>query len=431
MAKKKKNQKVLKQMRREYKEEKKFLDTEPSVNHSIDLFDDSDFIIDDDVLNFKNIEVSDVENLNFSIFDDLLENMQEVGANKDELETAEVGIALLHALQLEEGPERLRVLEELANKHVNSFDAQWYYLLDSREQFTYKTVESYKLFTDMIIQKLDEVGIPSWNHPLTSQYLEALTFVLTVYFEEGLLNLALEVIHFLEEYSFEKGAPAYLPYLIASVYCSTYQPEFVIEMYTEKLSKNVFDAGLNLYSVIASLMTGDSESAYALFDDLVREDPVFASSLGNPHWFMNVIHYDPEGTEGESENSLAYVLNPLGLFLADKEVLINQLTEMYLEFEGKQPKKLQATQDSEAQENDISDLLDLLPQNAHKDLLHLLSEPSYEGLQFDKKRILLDAGLRSFKDFAKKTEKEVLALRGIGPATVRQLKENGVVFRKR
>lgn len=431
MAKKKKNQKVLKQMRREYKEEKKFLDTEPSVNHSIDLFDDSDFIIDDDVLNFKNIEVSDVENLNFSIFDDLLENMQEVGANKDELETAEVGIALLHALQLEEGPERLRVLEELANKHVNSFDAQWYYLLDSREQFTYSTLESYKAFTELIFQKLEEVGSLSWNHPITGQYLDALTFLLTVYFEEGLLNLALEVIHFLEEYSFEKGAPAYLPYLIASVYCSTYQPEFVIEMYTEKLSKNVFDAGLNLYSVIASLMTGDSESAYALFDDLVREDPVFASSLGNPHWFMNVIHYDPEGTEGESENSLAYVLNPLGLFLADKEVLINQLTEMYLEFEGKQPKKLQATQDSEAQENDISDLLDLLPQNAHKDLLHLLSEPSYEGLQFDKKRILLDAGLRSFKDFAKKTEKEVLALRGIGPATVRQLKENGVVFRKR
>lgn len=431
MAKKKKNKTLLNQMRREYREEKKFLDNESQLNHSIDLFDDSDFFRTDAVLNAEDIEASDVEKMDLSIFDDLLKNMQEGGADEEEMTTAEVGIALLHALQLEEGPERLRTLEELANKHVNSFEAQWYYLLDSREQFTYSTLESYKAFTELIFQKLEEVGSLSWNHPITGQYLDALTFLLTVYFEEGLLNLALDIMDMLEPYVFEKGAPAYLPYLMASIYCSTFQPEFVLDMYRDRLSENIYDASLNLYSVIASLMMGDSEGANDLFEDLVREDPEFASTLGNPHWFLDVMHHNQEECEGEHEHSIAHVLNPLGLFLADKAILINQLTEMYLEFEERQPKKSQGRKGSGTQESDIGDLLDLLPRNAQKDILHLLMEPSYEGLQFNKKQILLDAGLRSFKDFEKKTEKEVLAIRGIGPATVRQLKENGIVFRKR
>lgn len=35
-------------------------------------------------------------------------------------------------------------------------------------------------------------------------------------------------------------------------------------------------------------------------------------------------------------------------------------------------------------------------------------------------------GIKSIKDFAKWTEKELLALKGIGPATIKQLKELGV-----
>ncbi|MBJ6745012.1 hypothetical protein JEQ21_00820 [Streptococcus sp. 121] len=431
MAKKKSNKKVLKQMRREYKDEKKFLDTGSQVNHTIDLFDDSDFISDETTLASKNIKVSDTQNMDLSIFDDLVGNLQEVGASEDELETVEVGIALLHALQMEEGSERTRVLEQLAKEHVHSFEAQWYYLMDSREQFTYQTIESYKTFANLTVQKLEEVTSPAWDHPLTGQYLDALTFLLTVYFEEGLLNLALDIMDILEPYVFEKGSPGYLHNLMASVYCSTFQPEFVLDMYRDRLSENVYDAGLNLYAVIASLMTGDSERANDLFEDLVREDPEFASALGNPQWFLDVMHHNQEECEGEHEHSIAHVLNPLGLFLADKAILINQLTDMYLEFQERQPNHLPEKNSSGPQDSTLSDLLKTLPQGNLDDLVHLFSEPSYEGLQFDKKRLLLNAGLRSFKDFEKKTEKEVLAIRGIGPATVRQLKENGVIFRKR
>ncbi|MBM7642136.1 helix-hairpin-helix domain-containing protein [Streptococcus loxodontisalivarius] len=42
---------------------------------------------------------------------------------------------------------------------------------------------------------------------------------------------------------------------------------------------------------------------------------------------------------------------------------------------------------------------------------------------------LYNEGIQSVADFAKFTEKEVLAFKGIGPATVAKLKENGVTFK--
>ena len=42
---------------------------------------------------------------------------------------------------------------------------------------------------------------------------------------------------------------------------------------------------------------------------------------------------------------------------------------------------------------------------------------------------LYNEGIQSVLDFEKFSEKEVLAFKGIGPATVNKLKENGVSFK--
>lgn len=46
-------------------------------------------------------------------------------------------------------------------------------------------------------------------------------------------------------------------------------------------------------------------------------------------------------------------------------------------------------------------------------------------------RILRKHGLIEFKDFKKKTEEEVAAIRGVGKVSMEILKENGVVFKKK
>ena len=68
---------------------------------------------------------------------------------------------------------------------------------------------------------------------------------------------------------------------------------------------------------------------------------------------------------------------------------------------------------------------------AAKDLsLEAFAElPEVEGLRSNLVETLYNEGLTSAEAFATVTEEEVLALKGVGPATVKKLKENGVSFK--
>lgn len=52
-----------------------------------------------------------------------------------------------------------------------------------------------------------------------------------------------------------------------------------------------------------------------------------------------------------------------------------------------------------------------------------------KGIRMNFVRIFVENKIRTSTDFKKWTEKEVLALKGIGPATVQKLKENGIRFK--
>ena len=55
--------------------------------------------------------------------------------------------------------------------------------------------------------------------------------------------------------------------------------------------------------------------------------------------------------------------------------------------------------------------------------------PEVEGLRSNLVETLYNEGLTSVEAFSTVTEEEVLALKGVGPATVKKLKENGVSFK--
>ena len=52
-----------------------------------------------------------------------------------------------------------------------------------------------------------------------------------------------------------------------------------------------------------------------------------------------------------------------------------------------------------------------------------------DGLPLDRAKTFYDEGIKSAADFKNWTEKELLALKGIGPATINKLKENGIKFK--
>ena len=51
------------------------------------------------------------------------------------------------------------------------------------------------------------------------------------------------------------------------------------------------------------------------------------------------------------------------------------------------------------------------------------------GLPLDRAKTFYDEAIKSASDFKNWTEKELLALKGIGPATIKKLKENGIKFK--
>ncbi|EHI70370.1 helix-hairpin-helix domain-containing protein [Streptococcus ictaluri] len=57
------------------------------------------------------------------------------------------------------------------------------------------------------------------------------------------------------------------------------------------------------------------------------------------------------------------------------------------------------------------------------------SQPQLNGLRSDLVETLYMEGIHSVAAFSQWTEKELLALKGIGPATVKKLQENGVAFK--
>ncbi len=55
-----------------------------------------------------------------------------------------------------------------------------------------------------------------------------------------------------------------------------------------------------------------------------------------------------------------------------------------------------------------------------------LALPELEGIAAARLETFYEAGIQSVADFASHTEKALLALKGIGPATIKQLKEKGI-----
>ena len=58
-----------------------------------------------------------------------------------------------------------------------------------------------------------------------------------------------------------------------------------------------------------------------------------------------------------------------------------------------------------------------------------MNEETMKGIRMDLVHIFVENGIRRSSDFKKWAEKEVLALKGIGPVTVKKLKENGIKFK--
>ncbi|WP_317335113.1 hypothetical protein [Streptococcus orisratti] len=314
---------------------------------------------------------------------------------------------LYQAMEEEDEEIQLRLLTNLLAEYPDHFEARFQSLILRSTEFSADYLKELQDFYQVALEEWKKADYESWYSLEARSPLTVITFVTETYLQEGLIGLAGQVVDFVRsKIAADDRFPPGFIYLMMGVYNSLYQEEKIEDFYEEQLSQDWQDDGVLVHLIIAKLLNGDIEAARALFADLVAINNEVLYAFDSPYWVhlldmaSEVSVYRPN-----SALSLQIALHPLQSFLLTKPFVIHQMLAI------------------------AEDYQDSLPDSPRK-RLEFFNSPCMKGIQIDKSRYLCDAGILSQEDLEKYTEKEILAISGIGPATVKKLKENGVRFKK-
>lgn len=312
---------------------------------------------------------------------------------------------LYQAMEEEDEEIQLRLLTNLLAEYPDHFEARFQSLILRSTEFSADYFKELQDFYQVALAKWKKADYESWYSLEARSPLTVITFVTETYLQEGLIGLAGQVVDFVRSKIDEAFPPGFI-HLMMSVYNALYQEEDIEDFYEEQLAQDCQDDGVLVHLIIAKLLNGDIEAARALFADLAAINGEVLHVFDSSYWVHlldmanEVSAYRPN-----SALSLQIALHPLQAFLLTKPFVIHQMFAL------------------------AADYQDSLPDSPRK-RLEFFNSPCMKGIQIDKGRYLCDAGIMSQEDLEKYTEKEILAISGIGPATVKKLKENGGRFKK-
>ena len=302
---------------------------------------------------------------------------------------------------------QLRLISKLLARYPDHFEARFQSLLLRSTEFSADYLKELQDFYQVALAEWKKADYASWYSLEARSPLTVITFVTETYLQEGLVGLAGQVVDFVRsKIAVDDRFPPGFVYLMLSIYNALYKTEEIIDFYEEQLAQDWQDDGVLAHLIIAKLLEGDIETARSLFADLVAINNEVLHVFDSLYWVHlldmanEVSAYRPN-----SASSLQIALHPLQAFLLTKPFVIHQMLALAEEYQ------------------------DSLPDSPRK-RLEFFNSPCMKGIQIDKGRYLCDAGIMSKEALEKHTEKEILAISGIGPATVKKLKENGVRFKE-
>lgn len=325
----------------------------------------------------------------------------------ENLEMTEADELFYQAMEEEDENVQLRLISKLLARYPDHFEARFQSLLLRSTEFSADYLKELQDFYQVALSEWKNADYESWYSLEARSSLTVITFVTETYLQEGLIGLAGQVVDFVRsKLNADDRFPPGFVYLMLSVYNALYKTEEIADFYEEQLAQDWQDDGVLVHLIIAKLLEGDIETARLLFAELVAINNEVLHVFDSLYWVHlldmanEVSAYRPN-----SALSLQIALHPLQAFLVTKPFVIHQMLAL------------------------AEDYQDSLPDSPRK-RLEFFNSPCMKGIQIDKGRYLCDAGMMSREDLEKHTEKEILAISGIGPATVKQLKENGVRFKK-
>lgn len=248
-----------------------------------------------------------------------------------------------------------------------------------------------------------------------------------LYMEAGMIDHALDQLT--ELYRLDDSDGLGTRYKIITLYVRKFDWKNAWRFY-QKVESADLDDQMLLPIIILAVLTDRKDLAKSLLEKLVDVNPEVGFLFVDHTWPIEEL-YDDEIVFADSYQPFSYQ----SLLMALREMLYLVIENSYLfDWLKKETFKLLP---EEMQPNQIHQpfygVLDPHDDEALVDFYNVLrDEPSnpLRKLSINRARVFYKAGLRTYEDFSEVTEKEVLKLDGIGPVTVKELKNNGVKFKQ-
>lgn len=310
---------------------------------------------------------------------------------------------------------RNKLLKQVLKINPDYFAADFHLFLSEVEDFDLPTFKKVLDFEILVLEKWKMNGYNSWNLFEARPILTALMFLIEYYMTEKFYYKALELVDLYLSKRPERFPPNFV-FCMLSLYHITGQELKVERFYREELNKGKRDDTILIHAVISAFSQGKIEGASQLFAKLVEINDEAAEFFIEEDWQFKIIDIeDQEFYCPNSVESLQASLYPLLDYLQENIILTEFLTNEAKKFR-REP----------VFSNHSSVIRNLSKVN---DWYFFMNEEKMKGIRMDLVRIFVENRIRTSADFKKWTEKEVLALKGIGPATVQKLKENVIKFK--
>ena len=310
---------------------------------------------------------------------------------------------------------RNKLLKQVLKINPDYFAADFHLFLSEVEDFDLSTFKKVLDFEVLVLEKWKMNGYNSWDYFEARPILSALMFLIEYYMMENFNSKAMKLIDLYLSKRPERFPPNFV-FCMLSLYHITGQELKVERFYREELNKGKRDDTILIHAIISAFSQGKIEEASQLFAKLVEINDEAVEFFIEEDWQFKVIDIeDQECYCPNSVESLQASLYPLFDYLLENIILTKFLTNEAQKFRRKP-----VFSNHSSMIKNLSEVSD-----CHS----FMNEEKMKGIRMDLVHIFVENGIRRYSDFKKWTEKEVLALKGIGPVTVKKLKENGIKFK--
>ncbi|XJS10759.1 tetratricopeptide repeat protein [Aerococcaceae bacterium WGS1372] len=356
------------------------------------------------------------------IFVSMMMKLMRSNDNLEEISPEMKSFSILdQATEMEQGPER----DALLHKAIEIYPENWYAHRALMDGNSLELIEQLRDLEKLARESWKTTSQGGWVNPDEHTYLTVKADLARELMTQGLLVEARD--HFEELYHLDKTDFMGTRYVLMAIYCRTYDWERASKLFREFADPNDMDDQMLVPLLVLAILSGKNAYAKDLFHDLLQVNTAVGDILeadGFPIEKIMMVD-ETDGYEPGGFESLAIPLQEILPVIIDSDYLFEwmsreyqvesdhqkiNLSEKVISFEGaSQMYKQTETKEKYTKAEEEVDVL--------------------EGVVYNAAQILSDMGLVTAKAFEDYTEKEVLAIKFVGPKTIQQLKKNGVVFK--